>query len=141
LGLGDIEKFPFVEAPDRRAIRDGIALLQELGALAGPEAGDTAGTGAGPTTAGSTTAGSSSASSSNASSSSAGSSSAGSSSAGSGNADRQPPRDSVGRDSADGHEADSADGHEATDADGAEPAEPGPAPAGRASRRRGRGRE
>ncbi|WP_433684066.1 ATP-dependent RNA helicase HrpA [Nocardia sp. CA-119907] len=34
LGLGDIEKFPFVEAPDRRAIRDGIALLEELGALA-----------------------------------------------------------------------------------------------------------
>ncbi|WP_028478649.1 ATP-dependent RNA helicase HrpA [Nocardia sp. CNY236] len=33
LGLGDIEKFPFVEAPDRRAIRDGIALLEELGAL------------------------------------------------------------------------------------------------------------
>lgn len=34
LGLGEIEKFPFVEAPDRRAIRDGIALLEELGALA-----------------------------------------------------------------------------------------------------------
>ncbi|WP_433710126.1 ATP-dependent RNA helicase HrpA [Nocardia sp. CA-084685] len=34
LGLGDIEKFPFVEAPDRRAIRDGVALLEELGALA-----------------------------------------------------------------------------------------------------------
>lgn len=34
LGLGDIENFPFVEAPDRRAIRDGIALLEELGALA-----------------------------------------------------------------------------------------------------------
>ncbi|WP_167476316.1 ATP-dependent RNA helicase HrpA [Nocardia arthritidis] len=34
LGLGDIEGFPFVEAPDRRAIRDGIALLEELGALA-----------------------------------------------------------------------------------------------------------
>ncbi|WP_280403357.1 ATP-dependent RNA helicase HrpA [Nocardia brasiliensis] len=33
LGLGDIENFPFVEAPDRRAIRDGIALLEELGAL------------------------------------------------------------------------------------------------------------
>ncbi|MFC8045635.1 ATP-dependent RNA helicase HrpA [Nocardia sp. NPDC057353] len=33
LGLGDIESFPFVQAPDRRAIRDGIALLQELGAL------------------------------------------------------------------------------------------------------------
>ncbi|WP_280314825.1 ATP-dependent RNA helicase HrpA [Nocardia abscessus] len=34
LGLGDIENFPFVEAPDRRAIRDGVALLEELGALA-----------------------------------------------------------------------------------------------------------
>ncbi|WP_068064095.1 ATP-dependent RNA helicase HrpA [Nocardia xishanensis] len=34
LGLGDIENFPFVEAPDKRAIRDGIALLEELGALA-----------------------------------------------------------------------------------------------------------
>ncbi|UYP20622.1 ATP-dependent RNA helicase HrpA [Rhodococcus sp. Z13] len=33
LGLGDIENFPFVEAPDPRAIRDGIALLEELGAL------------------------------------------------------------------------------------------------------------
>ncbi|MFI6866853.1 ATP-dependent RNA helicase HrpA [Nocardia sp. NPDC050406] len=33
LGLGDIEGFPFVEAPDARAIRDGIALLEELGAL------------------------------------------------------------------------------------------------------------
>ncbi|MFE3189613.1 ATP-dependent RNA helicase HrpA [Nocardia sp. NPDC059240] len=38
LGLGDIESFPFVEAPDNRAIRDGIALLEELGALARPEA-------------------------------------------------------------------------------------------------------
>ncbi|MFC4374660.1 ATP-dependent RNA helicase HrpA [Nocardia halotolerans] len=34
LGLGDIESFPFVEAPENRAIRDGIALLEELGALA-----------------------------------------------------------------------------------------------------------
>ncbi|NNH75768.1 ATP-dependent RNA helicase HrpA [Nocardia uniformis] len=34
LGLGDIESFPFVEAPDNRAIRDGVALLEELGALA-----------------------------------------------------------------------------------------------------------
>ncbi|WP_232541351.1 ATP-dependent RNA helicase HrpA [Nocardia bovistercoris] len=33
LGLGDIERFPFVEPPDKRAIRDGIALLEELGAL------------------------------------------------------------------------------------------------------------
>ncbi|MEU4313666.1 ATP-dependent RNA helicase HrpA [Nocardia sp. NPDC024068] len=34
LGLGDIERFPFVEAPDNRAVRDGVALLEELGALA-----------------------------------------------------------------------------------------------------------
>ncbi|GHF44903.1 ATP-dependent helicase [Streptomyces mashuensis] len=32
-GLGDIEKFPFIDAPDRRNIKDGVALLQELGAL------------------------------------------------------------------------------------------------------------
>lgn len=38
LGLGDIESFPFVEPPDGRAIRDGIALLEELGALARGEA-------------------------------------------------------------------------------------------------------
>ena len=30
---GDVAKFPFVEAPDTRAIRDGVQLLQELGAL------------------------------------------------------------------------------------------------------------
>ncbi|MEV0292730.1 ATP-dependent RNA helicase HrpA [Nocardia sp. NPDC050710] len=49
LGLGDIENFPFVEAPDRRAIRDGIALLEELGALArrsGAEAARRQGVGA-----------------------------------------------------------------------------------------------
>ena len=33
LGLGKIEDFPFVEAPDPRSIRDGIGLLEELGAL------------------------------------------------------------------------------------------------------------
>ncbi len=43
LGLGDIEKFPFVEPPDSRAIRDGIALLEELGALARRPAGAPAG--------------------------------------------------------------------------------------------------
>ncbi|MFJ5595303.1 ATP-dependent RNA helicase HrpA [Streptomyces noursei] len=32
-GLGDIEKFPFIDAPDRRNIKDGIDLLRELGAL------------------------------------------------------------------------------------------------------------
>lgn len=34
LGLGDIERFPFLQAPDSKSIRDGVALLQELGALA-----------------------------------------------------------------------------------------------------------
>ena len=33
LGLGELEDFPFVEAPDRRNVRDGLALLDELGAL------------------------------------------------------------------------------------------------------------
>ena len=33
LGLGDIAAFPFVEPPDERAIKDGILLLEELGAL------------------------------------------------------------------------------------------------------------
>ncbi|HVU72781.1 MAG TPA: ATP-dependent RNA helicase HrpA [Mycobacteriales bacterium] len=33
LGLGDIEDFPFVEAPDKRQVRDGLQLLEELGAL------------------------------------------------------------------------------------------------------------
>ncbi|WP_024796812.1 ATP-dependent RNA helicase HrpA [Tomitella biformata] len=33
LGLGDIAAFPFVEPPDSRAVRDGVSLLQELGAI------------------------------------------------------------------------------------------------------------
>ncbi len=33
LGLGDVEAFPFLEAPDRRQVRDGVALLDELRAL------------------------------------------------------------------------------------------------------------
>src|SRR6201996_3548138 len=32
-GLGEIESFPFLEPPDRREIRDGVALLHELRAL------------------------------------------------------------------------------------------------------------
>ncbi|QHY96551.1 ATP-dependent RNA helicase HrpB [Streptomyces sp. S4.7] len=32
-GLGDIEKFPFIDPPDHRNIRDGVQLLQELGAF------------------------------------------------------------------------------------------------------------
>ncbi|MBC2643899.1 MULTISPECIES: ATP-dependent RNA helicase HrpA [unclassified Rhodococcus (in: high G+C Gram-positive bacteria)] len=33
LGLGDIAAFPFVQPPDPRAVRDGIGLLEELGAI------------------------------------------------------------------------------------------------------------
>jgi ATP-dependent helicase HrpA len=33
LGFGDIEAFPFVEPPDARSIKDGLLLLEELGAL------------------------------------------------------------------------------------------------------------
>lgn len=33
LGLGDIEDFPFLDPPDNRSIRDGVQVLQELGAF------------------------------------------------------------------------------------------------------------
>jgi ATP-dependent helicase HrpA len=33
LGLGDVAAFPFIDPPDSRAIRDGVALLEELGAV------------------------------------------------------------------------------------------------------------
>ena len=33
LDLGDISDFPFLQSPDRKSIRDGVALLQELSAL------------------------------------------------------------------------------------------------------------
>ena len=33
LQLGSVEDFPFLDPPDRRSIRDGVALLQELGAF------------------------------------------------------------------------------------------------------------
>src|SRR5215218_283221 len=33
LGLGDLAAFPFIDPPDRRAVKDGVQLLQELGAL------------------------------------------------------------------------------------------------------------
>ncbi|MGY1622616.1 ATP-dependent RNA helicase HrpA [Geodermatophilus sp. SYSU D00965] len=35
LDLGDVEDFPFIDPPDRRAVADGLALLEELGALDG----------------------------------------------------------------------------------------------------------
>ena len=43
IGLGEIEDFPFVDPPDRRNVKDGIALLEELGALTKwePPGGDT----------------------------------------------------------------------------------------------------
>ena len=33
IDLGDVEDFPFLDPPDKRQVRDGIALLQELNAL------------------------------------------------------------------------------------------------------------
>jgi ATP-dependent helicase HrpA len=40
LELGDVVSFPFVDPPDRRAVADGVALLEELGALAASRRGD-----------------------------------------------------------------------------------------------------
>jgi ATP-dependent helicase HrpA len=39
IGLGDVARFPFLEPPDRHAIRDGYALLDELAALQEPTDG------------------------------------------------------------------------------------------------------
>ena len=39
LGLGQVERFPFVDPPDNRAVRAGVQLLEELGALV-PGRGD-----------------------------------------------------------------------------------------------------
>jgi ATP-dependent helicase HrpA len=39
LGLGDLERFPFVDPPDRRSLTDGVRLLHELGAI-DPQAAD-----------------------------------------------------------------------------------------------------
>ncbi|HEU4808740.1 MAG TPA: helicase-related protein, partial [Homoserinimonas sp.] len=36
LGLGDIANFPFLQPPDSRGIKDGLDLLRELSAIAGP---------------------------------------------------------------------------------------------------------
>ncbi|MDQ6850667.1 MAG: ATP-dependent RNA helicase HrpA [Actinomycetota bacterium] len=33
LRIGDVENFPFLDPPDRRSVRDGVALLHELGAF------------------------------------------------------------------------------------------------------------
>jgi ATP-dependent helicase HrpA len=40
LGLGDIARFPFLQPPDSRGIKDGLDLLRELGAVHTTEAGD-----------------------------------------------------------------------------------------------------
>ncbi|RMI42352.1 ATP-dependent RNA helicase HrpA [Streptomyces triticirhizae] len=34
-GLGEVERFPFIDPPDHRSIKAGVQLLEELGALAG----------------------------------------------------------------------------------------------------------
>ncbi len=39
LGLGDLARFPFIDAPDPRQVADGIRLLEELGAFATGEQG------------------------------------------------------------------------------------------------------
>ncbi len=38
-GLGEVERFPFLDVPDRRQVRDGLALLHEVGAI-DPQASD-----------------------------------------------------------------------------------------------------
>ncbi|HEX6403388.1 MAG TPA: ATP-dependent RNA helicase HrpA [Pseudonocardiaceae bacterium] len=43
LNLGPVAAFPFIDQPDRRQISDGVALLQELGALQGRPTGALAG--------------------------------------------------------------------------------------------------
>ena len=40
LGLGDIESFPFLDPPDVRSVRDGVSLLEELGAVEGEDVGE-----------------------------------------------------------------------------------------------------
>ncbi len=45
LGLGDIERFPFLQPPDKRGVADGLELLRELGAIEKPRAGGGAGGG------------------------------------------------------------------------------------------------
>ena len=46
LDLGDIGEFPFLTPPDKRDIRDGLALLEELGAVRGARAQGGSGKGA-----------------------------------------------------------------------------------------------
>ncbi len=46
LDLGDLAAFPFLDPPDGRQVRDGLALLDELGALQDSDQGDVEGSGA-----------------------------------------------------------------------------------------------
>ena len=39
VGLGDVSQFPFIEPPDTRSIKDGVALLEELEAVSGSATG------------------------------------------------------------------------------------------------------
>ena len=39
LRLGDVAEFPFIQAPDPKAIRDGLLILHELGAIGDKERG------------------------------------------------------------------------------------------------------
>ncbi|NLU76353.1 ATP-dependent RNA helicase HrpA [Streptomyces sp. HNM0575] len=48
-GLGDIEKFPFIDPPDRRSIKAGVQLLEELHAFDTPTAASATATGAAST--------------------------------------------------------------------------------------------
>jgi ATP-dependent helicase HrpA len=45
LGLGDVGRFPFVDAPDARQVADGVRLLEELGAFDVADDGDEPSTG------------------------------------------------------------------------------------------------
>ncbi|MGW7292568.1 ATP-dependent RNA helicase HrpA [Streptomyces xiamenensis] len=40
-GLGEVEKFPFIDPPDHRSVKAGVQLLEELGALHGAKLTDT----------------------------------------------------------------------------------------------------
>ncbi|GAA2053203.1 ATP-dependent RNA helicase HrpA [Streptomyces cheonanensis] len=40
-GLGEVDRFPFIDAPDHRSVKAGVQLLEELGALHGAELTDT----------------------------------------------------------------------------------------------------
>ena len=51
LGLGQVEQFPFVDPPDGRAVRAGVQLLEELGALVPNATGEATGVPGSPASA------------------------------------------------------------------------------------------